>query len=122
MAVSNFVLLRQHNLGAEEALQTKAEQMLLSIEEVQSKLDSLSDIPLSFDGAHSESEIESKGLEELGLDMFVFDQSGPRYWTTHEYSVSINAQGSDLVELQKHGDLYVLCFAYYHDFKIPSDV
>ena len=110
MAVSNFVLLRQHNLGAEEALQAKAEQMLLSIEEVQSKLDSLSDIPLSFDGAHSESEIESKGLEELGLDMFVFDQSGPRYWTTHEYSVSINAQGSDLVELQKHGDLYVLCW------------
>ena len=62
MAVSNFVLLRQHNLGAEEALQTKAEQMLLSIEEVQSKLDSLSDIPLTFDRAHSESEIESKGL------------------------------------------------------------
>ena len=60
MAVSNFVLLRQHNLGAEEALQAKAEQMLLSIEEVQSKLDSLIDIPLSFDGANSESDIQSE--------------------------------------------------------------
>ncbi|MFZ9069602.1 MAG: hypothetical protein ACO23R_19755, partial [bacterium] len=100
----------QHNLGAEEALQNKAEQMLLSIEAVQSQLDSLSDIPVSFEGAHSESDLQFQGLEDLGLDMFVFDQSGPRYWTTHEYSVSVNAQGSDLVELQKHGDLYVLCW------------
>ncbi|MFM1898579.1 MAG: hypothetical protein RL577_819, partial [Bacteroidota bacterium] len=110
MAVSNFVLLRQHNLGAEEALQAKAEQMVLSIEQVQSKLDSLSNFPSSFQEVNSESDIQINDLEVLGLDMFVFDQSGPRYWTTHEYSVSVNAQGSDLVELQKHGDLYVLCW------------
>ena len=66
MAVSNFVLLRQHNLGAEEALQAKAEQLLLAIEEVQSKLDSLSEIPFSFDGGHSELDIQSKGFEKLG--------------------------------------------------------
>lgn len=110
MAVSNFVLLRQHNLGAEEALQAKAEQMVQAIQDVQNNLDTLAEIPLSFDAATSASEIQFQELDALGLDLFVFDQSGPRYWTTHEYSVGVNAQGSDIVELQKHGDLYLLCW------------
>lgn len=110
MAVSNLVLLRQHNLGAEYALQRKAQSLMQRIQAVQDQMDTLASQSFGF-AAEGQAETPHQAkLRELGLDLFVFEQNGPKFWTTQSYTVHANAQGSDGLELQKHGHTYVMCW------------
>jgi signal transduction histidine kinase len=124
IAGGQVLLVRNENLGPELALQREAERVGNTIKEAHRMLDSAMPV-LRKQRSFDENQAAVKLLTNKQVDLFVFRENKPVFWTSNAYNVLSSYGRSGNVEIQKHASRYIILWNYYSDsleFTIGTEI
>ena len=123
IAVSQVLMVREQNLGAEKGLKLRSDQIELAmiqaaelVKLVDDSIDRqeqllLKSTHLSWAGYTQ----YAKTLQRKNIDFFVYEFGNPVFWSTQNFQISANFDKE--IELQRQGNWYVAVYRYRRDGK-----
>lgn len=109
-----ILLIRKKNLGPELVLKRESQRVSRNIAEAKEAIDS----ELGKLYRYKSFDTDSSAVQFLlqnGVDLFVFKENKPEFWTTNAYNVIPTYGRQSGIQIQKHASKYVVMWIFHND-------